>query len=126
MYLTKFDDFYKELQKVNSQNYDNFFMVSKTEPFETLLIQKLTREVNGKEEIFFGVRDFKLKKEFQGQGIFTNMLMILEANEVPILIDDIINPKLEDWLFKRGYQSLITQKYDQKINSRFKKGYRNV
>lgn len=126
MYLEKIEDFFTELEKVDKNNFCDFFMVSKCSPFETLLIQKLVRNVNGVDTSFFGVRDFKLLKDSQGKGIFTRMLEILERNKVPVLIDDIINPKLEIWLSKRGYEPLITQKYNQKINSRFKKEYKNV
>lgn len=126
MYLEKIEDFFGELEKINKNNFCDFFMVAKCPPFETLLIQKLVRNVNGVDTSFFGVRDFKLLKDSQGKGIFTRMLEILERNKVPVLIDDIINPKLEIWLSKRGYEPLITQKYNQKINSRFKKEYKNV
>lgn len=123
MYLKNFDDFYPEIRKITKDNFGDFFMVSRAEPFESLLIQRLNRQVNQKEQTFLSIRDFKLRKDFQGKGIFTNTLQILESNQIPILIDDIINPKLEHWLMNRGYESLKTSKYNQTINSRFKNKY---
>lgn len=123
MYLKNFQDFYTELETITKDNFGDFFMVSRSEPFESLLIQRLIRPINQKEYTFLAIRDFKLNKHFQGKGIFTNTLGILERNQIPILIDDIINPKLEQWLMKRGYEPLKTSKYSQTINSRFKNKY---
>lgn len=123
MYLIDFNDFFASLEKINSENFENFFMVSKNSPFQSLLIQNVKRNLNNKEISFLAIRDFKLLPKFQNQGIFSKTIAIIESKEIPFIVDDIINPILDIWLTKRDYISLETEKYSHIIKSRYKIKY---
>jgi len=123
MYLIDFNDFFISLEKINSENFETFFMVSKNAPFQSLLIQNVKRNLNNKEISFLAIRDFKLLPEFQNQGIFSKTIAIIESKEIPFIVDDIINPMLDIWLTKRDYISLETEKYSHIIKSRYKIKY---
>lgn len=123
MYLIDFNDFFISLEKINSENFETFFMVSKNAPFQSLLIQNVKRNLNNKEISFLAIRDFKLLPEFRNQGIFSKTIAIIESKEIPFIVDDIINPMLDIWLTKRDYISLETEKYSHIIKSRYKIKY---
>lgn len=123
MYLIDFSNFFTSLEKIDSENFDKFFMVSKNIPFQSLLIQNVKRNVNNKEISFLAIRDFKLLPDYQKQGIFSKVISIIESKKIPFIVDDIINPMLDIWLTKRDYISLETEKYSHIIKSRYKIKY---
>lgn len=71
--------------------------------FEDLLLQNITRDIEGFEVNFFAVKNIVIKKEFRSKKILSKLLDVLEKNSIPIFIDDIINHKLFSFLYMRGY-----------------------
>lgn len=120
MYLTAYEDVVSALETVDQLNYSDFFMVVKNAyPIEKLFIQRLNRMVNGKEIAFLSVRDIVIAKDSQQSGVFTNLLSTLEKQNIPIMVNDIVNDKLDDFLMKRGYIAYSHQKNDSKTRSRY-------
>lgn len=120
MYLTAYEDVVSALETVDQLNYSDFFMVAKNAyPIEKLFIQRLNRMVNGKEIAFLSVRDIVIAKDSQQSGIFTTLLSTLEKQNIPIMINDIVNDKLDNFLMKRGYVAYAHEKNDSKTRSRY-------
>lgn len=120
MYITKFSDIETSFIGITSDNYEDFFMLVKNaSPIEKMLVQRLNRVINNVEVSFLSVRDIKIEDKFQRQGIFSSFLDILESKGIPIMIDDIINDSLDNFLMKRGYQSYIYKKYEDDIRARY-------
>lgn len=120
MYLTAYEDVFSALETVDQSNYSEFFMVAKNAyPIEKLFIQRLNRMVNGKEIAFLSVRDIVIAKDSQQSGIFTALLSTLEKQNIPIMINDVVNDKLDNFLMKRGYIAYAHEKNDSKTRSRY-------
>lgn len=121
MFLKNYQDVVNAIKTINLQNYKNFFMVGKdASPIEKILVQKLSRNINGKELDFLSIRDISIQQEHQQQGIFTSIINHLEENKVPIMINDIINDELDNFLQKRGYVLYVYEKNLERIRSRYK------
>ncbi len=123
MYITNFDDVITEIESINNSNYEDFFMVAVNAfPVEKIFIQQLIREINGEKKIFLSIRDVKIQDTKQKQKVFSKILDSLESKNIPIMIDDIINDKLDAHLMKRGYLPLIYKKNNSSIRSRYRLG----
>lgn len=120
MYLTQYSDVLEAFESVTMDNYTDFFMIVKDAgPVEKMMVQRLKRVVNGVEQSFLSIRDIKIEESSQQKGIFSNFLSILESKGIPVMIDDIINDKLDEFLMKRGYHSFYYTKYENKIRARY-------
>ncbi len=123
MYITNFDDVITQIESINNSNYEDFFMVAVNAfPVEKIFIQQLIREINGEKKIFLSIRDVKIQDTKQKQKVFSKILDSLESKNIPIMIDDIINDKLDAHLMKRGYLPLIYKKNNSSIRSRYRLG----
>ncbi len=85
--------------------------------FDELLIQPLDRTVYGCHKRFLGIRNIVYKEQYRGQRRFSMLLTHLEALGVPIMVHDIINPRLMDALITRGYSLFIDDRRDETITS---------
>lgn len=120
MYLTQYADVVDAFKSVTLDNYTDFFMlVKEASPIQKMLVQRLNREIDDVELSFLSIRDIAIEEYSQKQGIFSSFLTILEDKGIPIMIDDIINDKLDTFLMKRGYKSFYYKKYDDRIRSRY-------
>lgn len=70
---------------------------------ETVHLQKFVREMNGKDVEFFGISNIKFKEENRRKGKFKEIISILEQKNFPIIVNDIINPLVDDFLNERGW-----------------------
>lgn len=84
-----------------------------------MMVQRLKRVVNNVDTSFLSIRDIRIEKSFQQKGIFSSFLSILEKKSIPVMIDDIVNDKLDDFLMKRGYESFFYEKYGEKVRARY-------
>lgn len=120
MYLTQYSDVLEAFESVTLDNYTEFFMIVKdATPVEKMMVQRLNRVINNVEQSFLSIRDIKIEESLQQKGVFSNFLNILENKGIPVMIDDIINDKLDDFLMRRGYHSFYYTKYENKIRSRY-------
>lgn len=121
MFLKNYQDIVNAIKTITLQNYKDFFMVGKDAfPIEKILVQKLSRNINGKELDFLSIRDISIQQEHQQQGIFTSIINHLEENKIPTMINDIINDELDNFLQKRGYVLYVYEKNLERIRSRYK------
>lgn len=119
MYLTQYSDVLEAFESVTLDNYTDFFMIVKdASPVEKMMVQRLKRVVNNVEQSFLSIRDIKIEESSQ-QRNFLKFLSILESKGIPVMIDDIINDKLDEFLMKRGYHSFYYAKYENKIRARY-------
>lgn len=120
MYLTQYNDVLDAFNNVTKDNYLDFFMVVKdATPISKMMVQRLIRDIDRVERSFLSIRDIRIEEDSQQKGIFTHLLSILESKGIPLMIDDIINDKLDNFLMKRGYRQLTYQKNASKIRARY-------
>lgn len=121
MYLTAYEDVIIALNKVNEENYSNFFMLAvNAGPIQKMYAQRLLRKINGVEQEFLAIRDVVIDNECRKQGIFSGLLNQLDSKNIPILIDDIINDQLDNYLMKKGYHPLSYEKNGFMIRARYR------
>lgn len=67
------------------------------------------RSINGKMQTTIDIASVGVLPEFQGTGLFTNILTSIETRypNIPIFVESIINDKFYDWFIKRGYKPVI-------------------
>lgn len=120
MMLTQYSDVIEAFEGVTLENYTDFFMIVKeASPIEKMMVQRLKRVVNNVETSFLSIRDIRIEEASQQKGIFSNFLNILEQKGIPVMIDDIVNDKLDDFLMRRGYHAFIYEKYGEKVRARY-------
>ena len=120
MMLTQYSDVIELFEGVTLENYTDFFMIVKeASPIEKMMVQRLKRVVNNVETSFLSIRDIRIEEASQQKGIFSNFLNILEQKGIPVMIDDIVNDKLDDFLMRRGYHAFIYEKYGEKVRARY-------
>lgn len=118
--LTQYSDVIDAFEGVTLESYANFFMiVQEASPIEKMMVQRLKRVVNNVETAFLSIRDIRIEEASQKKGIFSNFLSILEKKGIPVLIDDIVNDNLDDFLMRRGYHAFSYEKYDEKVRARY-------
>lgn len=118
--LTHYSDVIDAFEGVTLENYTDFFMIVKeASPIEKMMVQRLKRVVNNVETSFLSIRDIRIEESSQQKGIFSRFLSILEDKGIPVMIDDIVNDKLDDFLMRRGYHAFIYEKYGEKVRARY-------
>jgi hypothetical protein len=118
--LTQYSDVIDAFESVTFENYTDFFMIVKeASPIEKMMVQRLKRVVNNVETSFLSIRDIRIEESSQQKGIFSNFLSILEQKGIPVMIDDIVNNKLDDFLMRRGYHAFTYEKYGEKVRARY-------
>lgn len=70
---------------------------------ETVHLQKFVREIDGKDVEFFGISNIKFKEENRRKGKLKEIISILEGKNFPVIVNDIINPIVDNFLNKRGW-----------------------
>lgn len=120
MMLTQYSDVIDAFEGVTLDNYTEFFMIVKeASPIEKMMVQRLKRVVNNVETSFLSIRDIRIEDASQQKGIFSSFLSILEKKGIPVMIDDIVNDKLDDFLMRRGYHAFFYEKYGEKVRARY-------
>jgi hypothetical protein len=118
--LTQYSDVIDAFEGVTLDNYTDFFMIVKeASPIEKMMVQRLKRVVNNVETSFLSIRDIRIEEASQQKGIFSSFLSILEKKGIPVMIDDIVNNKLDDFLMRRGYHAFTYEKYGEKVRARY-------
>jgi hypothetical protein len=118
--LTQYSDVIDAFESVTFENYTDFFMIVKeASSIEKMMVQRLKRVVNNVETSFLSIRDIRIEESSQQKGIFSNFLSILEQKGIPVMIDDIVNNKLDDFLMRRGYHAFTYEKYGEKVRARY-------
>lgn len=120
MYLKTYTEVIEAFESVTTENYADFFMIVKeASPIKQMMVQRLKRVVDNVEQSFLSIRDIRIETASQQKGIFSNFLTILEQKNIPIMIDDIVNDKLDAFLMKRGYHAFVYEKYGEKVRARY-------
>lgn len=88
--------------------------------FDKLYITTLHRNIQNKEITFISIKDIDIKKEYRTQNIFSNIVSEIEALNVNVMVDDIINHRLFSFLYKLGYKPLKYNQYGGWIRSMYK------
>lgn len=107
-------DFFMQRISMLFDDYDSFIKFLKemstpvgivifTHDDETVHLQKFVREINGKDVEFFGISNIKFKEENRRKGKFKEIILTLEEKNFPVIVNDIINPIVDDFLNKRGW-----------------------
>lgn len=96
---------------------DEIVAVAETDKVEKFYLQPLVRQINGRAQTFLSLRNIKINPSLQRQGIFKGILKRLIESGHPLLLDDVINPKLEEFLQRQGWVQLKTQKYGEEVIS---------
>lgn len=123
MYLKNYEAVNEAIESIDADNYRDFLLLAvDAGPIQKMFIQRLTREINGKVIDFLSIRDVIIKNDERGKHIFSNILSKLEDKQIPIMVDDIINDKLDQHLMNNGYISYNHLKNGTKTRSRYKLG----
>lgn len=96
---------------------DEIVAVAETDKVEKFMLQPLVRQINGRSQTFLSLRNIKINPNLQRQGIFKGILKRLIDSGHPLLLDDVINTKLEAYLKREGWIQLKTQKYGEDVIS---------
>lgn len=79
--------------------------------FKKLFISFDAREVKiegVKEQYYFLIiHDIEIHSEFKGNGVFTKMIDFLDQQGINVWVDDIVNNRLFDFLYNKGYRASI-------------------
>ncbi len=121
MIIKNYDEFLNNLDLINNENYENFFLlVMDAPPVKKALIQTVEREINGKMCKFLAIKDIEIFEEFRRKGHFKEIISIIESKKIPFMVDDIINEDLNIFLRNKKYNILNYKKHSQIVTSRFK------
>ena len=120
MHITNQEQLINLLSNIKENEWENVFITGCTEIFNKILIQPLIRVVENQTHTFLSVRVIEIQSEQQGKGYFKQIYQILSSYHLPLLFDNVVNHKLDQFLDKEGFKSLITEKYDCIIKSRYK------
>lgn len=88
--------------------------------FDKLYISTLNRNINNKTITFISIKDIDIKMEYRSKHTFKDIIMEIEAMNVNVMVDDIINHRLFSFLYKLGYKPLKYNKYGGWIRSMYK------
>ncbi len=88
--------------------------------FTKVLVQRLTREINGKEIHFIAIRDVDLKENYKGKKLFTKFFKELNGLNINLIFHDIINEKFFKFLEKHNYHIFKEEKYGEELVSLYK------
>lgn len=118
--LKDYEELLTEIKKIDESNYKSTFLIGlDIYPIKKILIQTLVRIVNNEEIHFIGIRDIEIYQKEKSKGTFKHIISIFENKNVPFIIDDIVNYKLDSYLEQKGYLKLTYTKYENKIISRY-------
>lgn len=81
------------------ENPNFSLLMAETIQVEQLLIQNLERD----NIVYLALRNIVVAKEYRRTGLFTDILVLLEKTNRPILVDDICNKHLFSFLKNRKY-----------------------
>lgn len=57
----------------------------------------------------FDLANVSVDPEFRGQKVLTNLLAFLETKGLPLFIENVIDPRFQDFFERRGYHRMATQ-----------------
>ena len=97
-----FDDYDSFIEKLKEITIPENIMIYHHDD-ETAHLQIFVREINNKEIEFFGISNIKFKEENRRKGRFKEIISILEEKNFPLIVNDIINPIVNDYLKNRGW-----------------------
>lgn len=87
---------------------------------EIIHSQQFCRPVDGKEIELFGLWDVKFLPENQRKGRFKKIIEIMEQKPYPVMVNDIVNPVVSDYLKKRGWRAMIFPKNGVNVHAMVK------
>lgn len=118
--LKDYEELLTEIKKIDESNYKSTFLIGlDIYPIKKILIQTLVRIVDNEEIHFIGIRDIEIDEKEKSKGTFKHIISIFENKNVPFIVDDIINYKLDSYLEQKGYLKLTYTKYENEIISRY-------
>lgn len=81
-----------------------------------IFMQYFMRPIDGVEIKLFGLWNIQVNEEHRNKGIFRSIIEALESKPYPVIVNDIVNPMVKDYLVNRGW----------KLSHHQKSGYREV
>lgn len=120
MLIKDYEELLTEIKKIDESNYKSTFLLGlDIYPIKKILIQTLIRIVDNEEIYFVGIRDIEIDEKEKSKGTFKYIISIFENKNLPFIIDDIVNYKLDSYLEQKGYLKLTYTKYENEIISRY-------
>lgn len=109
----QFDVFFNSLKKNIKENKSLYTGLNNKnfELFKKLFISFDSREVKvdgvKTTHYFMIINDIELNPEYKGLGVFTKIIENLEKENINVWVDDIVNNRLFDFLYNKGYRASI-------------------
>lgn len=99
----------KNITDFNSFKFNESDFTSKEKMFKSLSISPIVYNIKNNKKVFLTITNIEIIERYQQQGIFSEILSILESKEIPIMIDNIQNNVLFKYLKARGFENLKNQ-----------------
>lgn len=99
----------KNITDFNSFKFNESDFTSKEKMFKSLSISPIVYNIKNNKKVFLTISNIEIIERYQQQGIFSEILSILESKEIPIMIDNIQNNVLFKHLKDRGFENLKNQ-----------------
>ena len=87
---------------------------------KTILVQTITREIEGNTLEFWALKNLVVHEPFQRQGIFKQIIVSMERSGRNVMAYNIINPLVEDYLESLGYIGIRVLEHQELITSYYK------
>lgn len=116
MYTKNYNEVIDFIENLNAKS---FLLAIDAFPIEKMLIQPLERNIEGKNIRFLSLRDIKISKSERNQGIMTFLLDKMIKSGISIMVDDIINDNLFNYLLKNRFKSIEYIKNGSKMRSAY-------
>lgn len=118
MFTTNFNELMQFLATINSIE-DSFVIAKDAYPIEKFHLQPITREIDGMAIQCMALKNIVVAKEAQRQGLFKQIIAILEQKQFPFMVDDIVNNNVDRYLSKKGYHRFEYRKNNDKLLARY-------
>jgi hypothetical protein len=112
MYLRHYQDIILALHDIK---LGDLILASEASPIKKLLIQKLSREVDGKTIDFIALRDIYVDENHRRNGVCKKVIDLMESSGDNIMVDDIISDDLFHYLVSKDFIPYSYKKNDGKL-----------
>jgi len=121
-FVKNFDQLLSNIKQDVQNNEHSLYIADESNDsiFSKVLVQRLTREINGKEVHFVAIRDVDLKENYKGKKLFTAFFKELNSLNINLMFHDIINDKFYSFIEKQGYKIFKEEKYGEELISLYK------
>lgn len=99
----------KNITDFNSFKFNESYFISKEKMFKSLSISPIVYNIKNNKQVFLTISNIEIIEKYQQQGIFSEILSILESKGIPIMIDNIQNNVLFKHLKARGFENFKNQ-----------------